>query len=90
MKSRNSPPHRREIGLVPYLVPLGWTLAAILAFIVLVTWPELFSQPLPPDAGSAAEAFSLMPSLRGEPAVPDASRIFKEQPSQAVDHVQAF
>jgi uncharacterized membrane protein YdfJ with MMPL/SSD domain len=90
MKSRKSPQRRREIGLVPYLVPLGWTLAAVLAFVVLVTWPELFSQPLPPDAGSAAEAFSLMPLFGGQPSVPDASRVFTEQPSQAVEHVQAF
>ena len=90
MKRRNSPQHRRANGLVMYLVPLGWALAAVLAFAVLVLAPELFSQPLPPDAGSAIDAFSLMPSFGGETSVPDASRAVEEQPSQAIDHVQAF
>ena len=88
MKRRNSPQHRRANGLVMYLVPLGWALAAVLAFAVLVLWPELFSQPLP--AASAVDAFSLMPAFGGKAAVPDASRGFKEQPAQAIDHVQAF
>ena len=90
MKHRHSPQHRREAGLVTYLVPLGWALAAVLAFIVLVTWPALFSQPLPLDPSSAAEAFSLMPAFGAETSVPDASRAFREQPAQAVEHVQAF
>lgn len=89
MKPRNSQQQRRATGLVWYLVPLGWTLAAVLAFVVLVTWPELFSQPLPVDTG-AIDAFSLLPSFGGAAVVPDAGRVFQEQPSQAAEHVQAF
>jgi hypothetical protein len=89
MKPRNSQQHHREVGLVWYLIPLGWALAAVLAFAVLVIWPELFSHPLPPDTG-AIDAFSLLPSFAGEASVPDASRVFKEQPSPTVEHVQAF
>lgn len=90
MKPRNSQQHHREMGLVWYLIPLGWALAAVLAFAALVIWPERFSQPLPTDPGSAIDAFLLMPSFGGETAVPDASRALREQPSQAVEHVQAF
>jgi hypothetical protein len=89
MKPRNSQQHNREMGLVWYLIPLGWALAAVLAFAVLVIWPELFLHPLPTDTG-AIDAFSLLPSFGAELSVPDAGRVFKEQPSPAGEHVQAF
>lgn len=88
MKHHNSQQHRREIGLVWYLIPLGWALASVLAFAALVFWPELFSHPLPPDAG--IDAFTLLPFFGVEAAVPDAGRVPEDKPYQAVEHVQAF
>jgi hypothetical protein len=77
----------RELGTGWFVLPLA---GAVVALALLAAWPELFSEPLPDDAGALASV-PAAPFASTDPQVPSASSVFKDGASyETAQHVDTF
>ena len=90
MKPQNFVEESRQLGVVWYLIPLGWVAAALTAVFVMTHWPSAFSEAAAGATPHANEALSIMPGTGGESPVPSASSVFGDRSYEVVEHVEAF
>jgi hypothetical protein len=90
MKSRHFSKNSTELGIVWYLIPALWVVAAIAAFVILSGWPALLADPLPAESSTASTAVPVAPYSGGDPSLPSASSVFKDRPYEVSEHVDQF
>lgn len=77
----------REPGPAWFVLPLA---GAVVALALLAAWPELFSEPLPDDAGALSSA-TATPFVSTDPSVPSATSVFRDGASyETAQHVDTF
>lgn len=70
-------PRPLELGAVWYAVPLLWLCTAVVGWLLLSQWPQLFSEPLPVAAAALPGAADPASAYEGsDPSLPAASRVF--------------
>lgn len=90
MKTHHIRHETGELGTVWFVVPMVWAAVALVGFFLLVSWPELFGQPLPQDPG-ALSAAPAAPYASSDPSLPPASSVFNDgAPYETAQHVDTF
>lgn len=90
MKLHHFSRNTRELGIVWYLIPALWVLAALAGYVVLSSEPTLFAEPLPAQGSAATSALTLAPYSSSDSSVPDAATVFKNRPYEVSEHVDTF
>jgi ABC-type transport system involved in cytochrome c biogenesis permease subunit len=87
MAPNNVSKHSQELGVIWYVVPLGWVAIAVTSFVVLCNVSQLPSEL--ESAQQSAQGTEPLASVLSE-AVPTASSVFTQRAYDDVEHVQAF
>jgi ABC-type transport system involved in cytochrome c biogenesis permease subunit len=88
MAPNNVSKHRQELGVIWYVVPLGWVAIAVTSFVVLCNVSQLPSELT--SAQQSAQGTAPVASILNEAPVPTASSVFTQRAYDKVEHVQAF
>jgi hypothetical protein len=80
-----------ELGAIWYAVPLIWICTAVIGWLLLSGWPQLFSDPQSARAVALpAAAAAAAPYESSDPSLPSASRVFEGKPAEVVSVVDTF
>jgi hypothetical protein len=86
MKSPHTSRKPRELGIVWYLIPVLWVVAAVGGFVTLSWWPVPLAESLPAQSRADASAFP----VSNDSSVPAAADVFKDRLRETSQHVDTF
>jgi hypothetical protein len=90
MQPRNFSKDMNEVGVVWFVIPMLWVVAAIAGLVIVSYWPTLLADPLPAESSTASNVSSVAPYASSDPSLPAAISVFKDRSYEVSEHVDTF